>query len=67
MDVRCPVPVDEEIAAAPEQDAQLGEGGLAGLELAEVGPHASLIGDDAGISGIGLAVGASIEAEGPFL
>ena len=46
----------------PEQDAQLGEGGLA-----EVGPHTSLIGDDAGISGIGLAVGASIEAEGTFL
>ena len=57
MDVRCPVPVDEEIAAAPEQDAQ----------LAEVGPHTILIGDAAGISGIGLAVGASIEAEGPFL
>ena len=65
MDVRCPVSVDEEIAA-PEQDAQLDEGGLAGLELAEVGPHTGLIGDDAGISGIGLAVGASIEAEGPF-
>ena len=50
--------VDNEIAAASEQDAQPSDLFLARLELTQLGPHSSLVGDDAGIAGVGLGLAA---------
>lgn len=48
--------VRHEVAAAGEQEAQLGEVSLAGSELAEIRPHPGLLGDDAGVAGIGFGL-----------
>jgi hypothetical protein len=48
--------VDNEIAAAPEQDTQLSDLFLTRRKLTEVGPHTSLVGDDVGIAGIGFGL-----------
>ena len=51
-----PALVGHEIPAASEEELQLGKLYLAGCELAEVGPHAGLIGNDVGIAGIGFGL-----------
>ena len=60
--------VGDEVAAPSEEKLQLGDLFFAWLELTEVRPHPSLIGDDVGITGIGfglsaVSVAGSVNAE----
>ena len=45
--------VGDEVATASEEELQFGELFFTWLELTKVRPHPSLVGNDAGISGIG--------------
>jgi hypothetical protein len=48
--------VTDQVPAASEEGLQLGQFVLAGGELLEVWPHTGLIGDDVGVSGVGLGL-----------
>ena len=50
--------VGYEIATSREEDLKLGQLPLVGSELLKLGPHASLVGDDVGVVGVGLGLSA---------
>jgi hypothetical protein len=50
--------VANQVPSAGEEDLQFGKLSFSGLEFAEVGSHAGLVGDDVSIAGIGLGLSA---------